>query len=116
MSLAKVTFIKSVKVRRYELCGCVAACSSNFNISFKIAATCFGLRPSSGSLHMSLAKVTFIKSVKVRRYELCGCVAACYMKPMVVCVLRAVRSESVLCTVQSETHSVQHTAHTPPWA
>jgi len=43
------------------------------------AATCFGLRPSSGSLHMSLAKVTFIQSVKVRRYELCGCVAACYM-------------------------------------
>jgi hypothetical protein len=45
----------------------------------KIAATCFGLRPSSGSLHTSmiLAKVTFIKSVKVRRYGLCGCVAAC---------------------------------------
>jgi len=29
------------------------------------------------SLHMSLAKVTFIKLVKVRRYGLCGCVAAC---------------------------------------
>ena len=27
----------------------------------KIALTCFGLRPSSGSLHMSLAKVKFIK-------------------------------------------------------
>ena len=27
----------------------------------KIAPTCFGLRPSSGSLHMSLTKVTFIK-------------------------------------------------------
>ena len=26
----------------------------------KIAATCFDLRPSSGSLHMSLAKVIFI--------------------------------------------------------
>jgi hypothetical protein len=26
MSLAKVTFIKSVKLRRYGLCGCVAAC------------------------------------------------------------------------------------------
>jgi len=45
----------------------------------KIAPTCFGLRPSSGSLHMSLAKVTFIKSVKVRRYGLCGCVAARYI-------------------------------------
>ena len=43
----------------------------------KIAPTCFGLRPSSGRLHMSLAKVTFIKLVKVRRYGLCGCVAAC---------------------------------------
>jgi hypothetical protein len=39
----------------------------------KIAPTCFGLRLSSGSLHMSLDKVTFIKSVKVRRYGLCGC-------------------------------------------
>jgi len=43
----------------------------------KIAPTCFGLRPSSGGLHMSLAKVTFIKLVKVRHYGLCGCVAAC---------------------------------------
>ena len=39
----------------------------------KTAPTYFGLRPSSGSLHMSLAKVTIIKSVKVRRYGLCGC-------------------------------------------
>jgi len=36
----------------------------------KTVPTCYGLRPSSGSLHMSLAKVTFIKSVKVRRYGL----------------------------------------------
>ena len=43
----------------------------------KISPTCFGLRLSSGSLHMSLAEVTFIKSVKVGRYGLCGCVAAC---------------------------------------
>jgi hypothetical protein len=43
----------------------------------KIAPTCFGLRPSSQSSHMSLAKVTFIISVKARRYGLCGCVAAC---------------------------------------
>ena len=34
-------------------------------IYIKTAPTCFGLRPSSGSLHMSLAKVTFIKLVKV---------------------------------------------------
>ena len=70
----------------------------------KIAATCFGLRPTSGTSHMSLAKVTFIKWVKVRRYGLCGCVAACYVKSMVVCVLCHVRS-----------HSAQHAAHTPPW-
>jgi hypothetical protein len=43
---------------------------------------------------MGLAKVTFIKSVKVRRCGLCGCVAACYIKPMVVCVLCAVQSFS----------------------
>ena len=58
----------------------------------KIAPTCFGLRPSSGSLHMSLAKVTFIESVTVRRYGQCGCVAARYIKSMVVYVLWAVQS------------------------
>jgi hypothetical protein len=39
-------------------------------IYIRTAPTCFGLRPLSGSLHMSLAKVTFIKLVKVRRYGL----------------------------------------------
>jgi hypothetical protein len=34
---------------------------------------------------MSLAKVTFIKSVKVRRYGPCGGVAAFYIKSMVMC-------------------------------
>jgi hypothetical protein len=43
---------------------------------------------------MSLAKVTFIQSVKVRRYGPCGCVAACYVKSI---------------------NSAQHTAHTSPW-
>jgi hypothetical protein len=45
----------------------------------KIAPTCFDLRPSSGSLHLSLAKVTLTlkQSVKLRRYVLCGGVAAC---------------------------------------
>jgi hypothetical protein len=39
----------------------------------KIAPTCFGLRQSSGSLHLSLAKVTLMvkQSVKLRRYALC---------------------------------------------
>jgi hypothetical protein len=36
----------------------------------KIAPTCFGLRPSSGSLHMSLAKVKFIKSYVVMDYAI----------------------------------------------
>ena len=41
---------------------------------------------------MSLPKVTFIKLVKVRRYGLCGCVEARYIK-CVRCVLCAVQSE-----------------------
>jgi hypothetical protein len=57
------------------------------------APTCFGLQPSSGRLPMSLAKVTFIKSVKVCRYGPCGCVAECCIKSMVMCVLCAVQSE-----------------------
>jgi hypothetical protein len=44
----------------------------------KIAPTCFGLQPSSGSLQLSLAKVTLMlkQSVKLRRYVLRGGVAA----------------------------------------
>jgi hypothetical protein len=47
----------------------------------KIAPTCFDLQPSSGSLQLSLAKVTLMlkQSVKLRRYVLCGGVAACYV-------------------------------------
>jgi hypothetical protein len=46
----------------------------------KIAATCFGPRPSSGSLHLIKAKVTLMlkQSIKLRRYVLCGGVAACF--------------------------------------
>ena len=74
----------------------------NIIIYIKTAPTCFGLRPSSGSLHMSLAKVTFIKSVKVSRYGLCGCVAACYIKSMVVCVCCVLCAVCcVLCTAHS---------------
>ena len=44
-----------------------------------MASTCFGLRPLSGSLQLSLAKVILIlkHSVKLRRNLLCGGVAAC---------------------------------------
>jgi hypothetical protein len=60
-----------------------------------MAATCFGLRPSSGSLQLSLAKLILIlkHSVKLRRYLLCGGVAAC---PGMACVLCAVQSETGL--------------------
>jgi hypothetical protein len=53
----------------------------------KSVPTCFGPRPSSGSLHLGLAKVTLMlkQMVKLSRYVLCGGVAACY-----VCVLCAV--------------------------
>jgi hypothetical protein len=50
-------------------------------------------------LTLSLAKVTLIISVKVRRCGLCGGVAVFYIKFMVMCVLFAV-------------HSAQHKAHT----
>jgi hypothetical protein len=58
----------------------------------KIAATCFVLRPSSGSLQLSLAKVTLMlkQPVKLRRYVLRGGVAACYVHVWCVCVLCAV--------------------------
>ena len=57
-----------------------------------MAPTCFGLRQSSGSLQLSLAKVILIlkHSVRLRRNLLCGGVAAC---PSMLCVLCAVQSK-----------------------
>jgi hypothetical protein len=45
----------------------------------KIASACFGIRPSSGSLHLSLANVSLMlkQSVKLGRYVLCRVVATC---------------------------------------
>ena len=65
----------------------------------------FRLRPSSGSLQVGLAEVILIlkHSVRLRRNLLCGGVAAC---PSIVCVL---------CAVQSESRSAQHTVHTQYW-
>ena len=56
-----------------------------------MAPKCFGLRPSSGSLQLSLAKVILIlkHAAKLCRYLLCGGVAAC---PSVACVFCAVQS------------------------
>jgi hypothetical protein len=79
----------------------------------KIAPACFGLRPSSGSLHLSLAKVTLMlkQSVKLRRYVLCGDVAAYVLVWCVCCMLCRVRLHSVsLCTAYS-THT--RTTHAP---
>jgi hypothetical protein len=62
----------------------------------KIAATCFDLRSSSGSLQLSLAKVTLMlkQSVKLRRYVLCcGVAACCVLVWFVCCVLCAVPGE-----------------------
>jgi hypothetical protein len=36
----------------------------------KIASTCFGLRPASGSLHLSLAKVTLMLKQKTTATQL----------------------------------------------
>ena len=65
-----------------------------------MAPTCFGLRPSSESSRLSLAKVILIlkHSVRLRRKLLCGGVAAC---PSMVCVLCAVQSETLLVNEQN---------------
>jgi len=68
-----------------------------------MAATCFGLRPSSGSLQLSLPKVILIlkHSVRLRRNLLGGGVAAC---PSMACVLCAVQSETILIKVLINVH------------
>ena len=60
-----------------------------------MAPTYFSLRPSSGSLQLSLAKVILIlkHSVKLHHYLSCGGVAAC---PGMACVLCAVQSTAHL--------------------
>ena len=56
---------------------------------------------------MSLAKVTFIKSVKVRRYGLCCCVAACCHTTATISLYSVKRlvsiteTECVYCTVRA---------------
>jgi hypothetical protein len=54
---------------------------------------------------LNLAKFIFTlkHSVKLRRYLLCGCVAACHE---MACVLYAVQNAT-------QSHSAQHTTHTP---
>jgi len=77
---------------------------------------CLNLRPSSGSLHWSLAKVIFRLKFgqKLRRYMLCGGVAACHGYG--VCTVRcvecvALNTANSTHTIQS--HSIQRTVHTP---
>jgi len=67
-------------------------------IHINIAPTYFGLRPSSGSLALDLAKVICMLKhlVKLRHYSLCGCVAACHE---MVCMLYAVQNaQHTTCT------------------
>ena len=56
-----------------------------------MAPTRFGLRPSSGSLQLSLTKFILIlkHSLRLRRNLLCGGVAAC---PSMACVLYAMQT------------------------
>ena len=68
-----------------------------------MAPACFGLRPSSGSLQLSLAEIILILRHSVSL--LFGGLAAC---PSVTCVLCA-----VLCTAHS-THVTLGHAATPP--
>ena len=69
-----------------------------------MAPTCFGLRPSSGSLQLSLAKVILILKHLVSLYRnlLCGSVAACLSMVCVYCVL------------SRNTHAILGHAATPP--
>jgi succinylarginine dihydrolase len=73
-----------------------------------VAPTYFGLRPTSGSLQVSLAKVILIlkHSVKLRRNFLCGGGAACLSMACVLC--------AVLCTAHN-THAILRHAATPPY-
>jgi len=52
-----------------------------------MAPTCFGLRPSSGSSQLSLAKFKLIlkHSARLRRNLLCDGVAACPRMECIVC-------------------------------
>jgi len=72
-----------------------------------MARTCFGLRPSSGSLQLSLAKVRLIlkHSVRLCRLLLCGGVAAYHGMTCVFC--------AVLSTAHN-THTILGHAATQP--
>ena len=72
-----------------------------------MTSTCFGLRPSSGSLQLSLAKVTLIlkHSLRLQPNFLCSGVA---VRPGVMCVLCA-----VLCTAHRTHVTLGHAAKPP---
>ena len=56
-----------------------------------MAPTCFGLRPPSGSLQLSVDKVILLlkHSVRLRRRLLCGGVAACLSMACVLCAVQS---------------------------
>ena len=79
----------------------------HIKIHINIAPTCFGLQPSSGSLHMSLARVTFTKigkSTSLWTVQLCGSMLYQVHGGVRACVCVCVCCVVSLCT-----------AHTPPW-
>jgi hypothetical protein len=69
-----------------------------------MAPTCFGLRPSSGSLQLSLAEfiLTLKYSVSLRRNLLCSGVAACLSVARVLC--------AVLCRAHNTHATLRHGA------
>ena len=74
-----------------------------------MAATCFGLRPLSGSLQLCLAKVILIlkHSVRLRRHLLCGGVTASPSMARVFCVVQSTAHNT-------HTHAILGYAATQP--
>jgi hypothetical protein len=101
LNLDKVTFMlkHSVNLRRYLLCGCVVACHGMACVACCAECTAYSYMFRSSTiireLALNLAKVIFMlkHSAKLRRYLLCGCVAAYHG---MACVLYAVHSAITL--------------------
>jgi hypothetical protein len=92
MSLAKVTLINSVKVRRYGLYGFVAACyiklcgSMLYQVVWQhVISSCVA------ACYIKLCGSVLYQVVWQR--VISSCVAACYIKFLVVCVMCVVLSE-----------------------
>jgi hypothetical protein len=72
-------------------------------IHINITPTCFGLRPSSGSLHLTWPKLYYVKTFgEITSLLVCGCVAACHG---MACVLYSVQNATAFCTSYN-THAI----------